>query len=49
MALTYFNKVNGFKANTRGAFINERSCSLEEIFHRVPKSIAMNIELSTYI
>lgn len=45
MTYTYFNKVNGFKANTRGQFIHERPCSLEAIFNAVPKDVSMNIEL----
>lgn len=46
MARTYFNRVNGFKSNTRGDFIQERSCSLEQLFQQVPKAVRMNIELS---
>jgi glycerophosphodiester phosphodiesterase len=45
MNYTHFNKINGFKANTRGNFIHEQTCSLEEVFQRVPSSVPMNIEL----
>ncbi|KAK5691677.1 DEAH-box ATP-dependent RNA helicase prp43 [Elasticomyces elasticus] len=45
MAYTYFNKVNGFKANTRGLFIHGRSSTLEDIFRKIPKDVHMNIEL----
>lgn len=49
MAHTHFNKLNGFKANTRGLFIRERACSLDEIFRHVDKEVPMNIELSKLI
>ena len=45
MDQTHFNKVNGFKANTRGTFIHERTCSLDELFRHVPTSVPLNIEL----
>jgi glycerophosphodiester phosphodiesterase len=45
MDQTHFNKVNGFKANTRGTFIHERTCSLEEVLRHVPVSVPLNIEL----
>lgn len=45
MNQTTFNKINGFKANTRGNFIHERSCSLEDLFRHVPTSVPLNIEL----
>ena len=45
MDQTHFNKVNGFKANTRGNFIHERTCSLEELFRHVSSSVPLNIEL----
>ena len=45
MNYTHFNKINGFKANTRGTFIHEETCSLEEVFQQVPSSVPMNIEL----
>ena len=43
---TDFYKVNGFKSNTRGNFIHQRSCTLEELFQSIPDSVNMNIELS---
>lgn len=45
MARTHFNKVNGFKANTRGVFIHDSLISLEDIFRLIPKNVPMNIEL----
>ena len=45
MNYTHFNKINGFKANTRGSFIHEETCSLEEVLHQVPASVPLNIEL----
>lgn len=46
MAHTHFNKITGFKANTRGNFIHERSSSLDQLFQHVDKSVGLNIELS---
>ena len=46
MTHTHFNKINGFKANTRGNFIHERSCTLEDIFRHVSKAVGLNIEIS---
>ncbi|KAK5128008.1 hypothetical protein LTR85_005125 [Meristemomyces frigidus] len=45
MAHTYFNRANGFKANTRGSFIHEQSCSLEDIFRAIGPTVPLNIEL----
>lgn len=45
MDQTHFNKINGFKANTRGNFIHEKTCSLEEVFRHVSPNVPLNIEL----
>ena len=45
MAHTTFNKINGFKANTRGQFIHEKPSCLDDIFRAVPKDVPLNIEL----
>jgi glycerophosphodiester phosphodiesterase len=38
-------KIKGFKANTRGAFIQEPFTTLEEMFKKLPESIGFNIEM----
>jgi glycerophosphodiester phosphodiesterase len=45
MSRTHFNKINGFKANTRGTFIHEKTCTLEDILKSIPTSVNLNIEL----
>jgi glycerophosphodiester phosphodiesterase len=42
-------KRNGFKANSRGSFIQAPFTTLEEIFKKLPDSIGFNIELSMAI
>ena len=45
MERTHFNKIQGFKANTRGNFIHQPTCSLEELFRHVPKTVRLNVEI----
>ena len=45
MTKTNFHSINGFKSNTRGNFIQESCCTLEELLKTVPPHINLNIEL----
>ncbi|KAK0634628.1 Glycerophosphoryl diester phosphodiesterase family-domain-containing protein [Bombardia bombarda] len=38
-------KVKGFKANSRGNFIQAPFATLEDLFHQLPESIGFNIEM----
>ncbi|KAK3683761.1 Glycerophosphoryl diester phosphodiesterase family-domain-containing protein [Podospora appendiculata] len=38
-------KVKGFKANSRGNFIQAPFATLEDLFHKLPESIGFNIEM----
>ncbi|KAK5169839.1 Glycerophosphocholine phosphodiesterase [Saxophila tyrrhenica] len=45
MTRTKFHSVQGFKANTRGTFIRESSCTLVDILKQIPLYVNLNIEL----
>ena len=40
-------KMKGYKANSRGHFIQAPFTTLEEMFKQLPESIGFNIEMST--
>lgn len=42
-------KMKGFKANSRGNFIQAPFTTLEEMFKELPETIGFNIEMSTTI
>ncbi|GAB7365492.1 hypothetical protein MBLNU230_g6565t1 [Neophaeotheca triangularis] len=45
MSHTNFNKINGFKANTRGTFIRENTTSLDDFLRRFSRSTSLNLEI----
>ena len=41
-------KMKGFKANSRGNFIQAPFTTLEEMFKKLPETIGFNIEMSRF-
>lgn len=48
MKLTRDFKSKGYKANSRGNFIQAPFTTLEEMFKKLPESIGFNIEMSMF-
>ena len=46
MKNTFGFKVKGFKANTRGNYIQEPFITLEDLLSKTPASMTLNIEIS---
>lgn len=42
-------KAKGYKANSRGNFIQAPFTTLEEMFKKLPESIGFNIEMSEFV
>lgn len=48
MKHTYGFKIKGFKANTRGDYIQEPFITLDDLLSKTPDSLTLNIEISKY-